>query len=219
MIALDPATDNKLWAFPTHKLDRAKPPYGDGLINRGLATGAIPRRARPPTCSLMEATLDPRLVAVDAATGAACPGFGANGEVSLRDVARYTPGRVPHDLADRLSDSVVVVGSAIDDNSARQHALRRGRGFDAKTGKALVVVGTAAKPKNANPGTWNTGAANAWSVLSADPARHTVLVPTGSASPDYWGGLRPGDNRWANSVVALDVKTGKLKWGFQLTRP
>ena len=42
-----------------------------------------------------------------------------------------------------------------------------------------------------------------------------MLIPTGSAS-DYWGGLRPGDNRWANSVVALDVRTGKLRWGFQL---
>src|SRR5258708_6205552 len=58
--------------------------------------------------------------------------------------------------------------------------------------------------------------ARAWPPLSADPKRHLVYVPTGSASRDYWGGLRPGDNRWANSVVALDARSGKLSWGFQL---
>jgi quinoprotein glucose dehydrogenase len=52
--------------------------------------------------------------------------------------------------------------------------------------------------------------------MSADPKRHLIFVPTGSASPDYYGGLRSGDNRWANSVVALDVRAGKFVWGFQL---
>src|SRR4029077_18685778 len=61
-----------------------------------------------------------------------------------------------------------------------------------------------------------TGAANAWSVIVTDPARHLVFVPTGSASPDYWGGTRKGDNRWANSVVALQAATGLLVWGFQV---
>ncbi len=61
-----------------------------------------------------------------------------------------------------------------------------------------------------------TGAANAWSVIVTDPARHLVFVPTGSASPDYYGGERKGDDKWANSVVALQAKTGKLVWGFQL---
>jgi quinoprotein glucose dehydrogenase len=59
-------------------------------------------------------------------------------------------------------------------------------------------------------------AANAWAPLSVDATRHLVFVPTGSASPDFFGGERPGDNRWANSLVALDGNTGKLKWGYQL---
>jgi quinoprotein glucose dehydrogenase len=65
-------------------------------------------------------------------------------------------------------------------------------------------------------GHWLSGAANAWSIMSADPQAHLIYVPTGSASTDYYGGLRPGDNRWANSVVALDSRAGKLVWGYQL---
>ena len=60
------------------------------------------------------------------------------------------------------------------------------------------------------------GAANAWSVMATDAERHLVFVPTGSASPDYFGGVRPGDNKWADSIVALRSQTGQLVWGFQL---
>jgi quinoprotein glucose dehydrogenase len=64
-------------------------------------------------------------------------------------------------------------------------------------------------------GVKNSGAANAWSILSADPERGLVFVPTSSPSPDYFGGERPGDDRWANSVVALRAATGEVAWAFQ----
>ncbi|MDE3179395.1 MAG: PQQ-binding-like beta-propeller repeat protein, partial [Acidobacteriota bacterium] len=63
---------------------------------------------------------------------------------------------------------------------------------------------------------WFTGAANAWAPIMVDPKRDLVFIPTGSASPDYWGGFRKGDGKWADSVVALHAKTGRLAWGFQL---
>ena len=66
------------------------------------------------------------------------------------------------------------------------------------------------------PRAHSTGAANAWSVIAADPARDLVFVPTGSASPDYFGGERLGDNRYANSVVALRASTGRVVWHFQV---
>jgi quinoprotein glucose dehydrogenase len=63
-----------------------------------------------------------------------------------------------------------------------------------------------------------TGAANAWSIIVADPARDLVFVPTSSPAPDYYGVLRPGDNRYANSVVALRASTGRVVWHFQTVR-
>jgi len=212
VIALDPATGKQLWAYDP-KLDRNEP-YGDGLINRGLAAWRDPKaaasgkKAGPCALRLYEATLDARLVSVDAATGLPCPGFGENGEVSLRDVARYTPGQYHMTSPPVVVDGVVVVGSAIDDNSRAAMPDGAVRGYDARTGKRLWTWAPLQKPKGLTDKQWNTGAGNAWSILSADPKRHLVYVPTGSASPDYWGGLRPGDNRWANSVVALDARTG-----------
>ena len=220
VIAIDPASGQQLWAYDP-KLDRAQP-YGDGLINRGLAAWRDPkittRAAGKAACALRlyEATLDARLVSVDAATGLPCAGFGAAGEVSLRDVARYRPGQYHMTSPPIVVDGVVVVGSAIDDNARADMPSGAVRGFDARSGRRLWTWEPMIKPAGVADAAWKTGAGNAWSVLSADPARHLVYVPTGSASPDYWGGLRPGDNRWANSVVALDARTGKLKWGFQL---
>ncbi|WP_372784071.1 pyrroloquinoline quinone-dependent dehydrogenase [Phenylobacterium sp.] len=215
MIALDPATGKELWAYDP-KLDRAQP-YGDGLINRGLAAWRDPKAGKGPCAlRLYEATLDARLVSVDAASGQPCAGFGEGGEVSLRDVARYTPGQYHMTSPPIVVDGVVVVGSAIDDNARADMPDGSVRGFDARSGKLIWSWAPLSKPKDVADKAWNTGAGNAWSVLSADPKRHLVYVPTGSASPDYWGGLRPGDNRWANSVVALDARTGRLSWGFQL---
>jgi quinoprotein glucose dehydrogenase len=116
--------------------------------------------------------------------------------------------------------NIVVVGSAINDNSRVDMPSGVVRAFDARTG--LVRWSWEPLPPNEpssekNGGkAWRTGAGNAWSTIVADPERGLVFVPTGSASPDYYAGLRLGDNKWANSVVALRAKTGELAWGFQL---
>jgi quinoprotein glucose dehydrogenase len=214
VVALDPATGRQLWTHDP-KVDRSWP-YGDGLISRGLA--AWRRSDGEASCSLtlFEATIDARLIALDAATGARCQTFGENGEVSLRDVRNYHQGWYHMTSPPTVVGDVVVVGSAIDDNSRVDMADGVVRGFDARTGRQLWAWQPLEKPAGVADAAWKTGAANAWSIMTADPARGLVYVPTGSASPDYYGGLRPGDNRWANSVVALDARTGKLAWGFQL---
>lgn len=211
VIALDPGNGKLLWSYDP-KIDR-KQPYGDGLINRGVAAWRNPG-AKDCRLTLFEATLDARLIAVDGATGAPCSAFGNHGAMSLRDVTGFNVGWYHMTSPPLVLDGVVVVGSAINDNNRADMPGGVVRGYDARTGKLLWTWEPLQRPADAR--TWLTGAANAWSIMSADPKRHLVFVPTGSASPDYYGGLRPGDDRWANSVVALDARTGELAWGFQL---
>jgi quinoprotein glucose dehydrogenase len=220
IIALDPATGAQRWAFDPQTTLTAG--YGDGLINRGVATWLDPERGAGQPCGrrLYEATLDARLVSIDAATGQACADFGTHGEVSLSGIARYSLGRYHMTSPPAVIDNLVVVGSSIDDNSRVDMPAGAVRAFDARTG-ALRWAWDPLPPNEAEPAAdparrWRTGAANAWSILAVDPERHLVFVPTGSASPDYFGGLRPGDDKWANSVVALRAATGEVAWGFQL---
>jgi quinoprotein glucose dehydrogenase len=108
---------------------------------------------------------------------------------------------------------LVITGSSIGDNMAVDMPRGVVRAYDARTG---VLLWTWDPIPWADKQLVRTGAANAWSTMAADPSRDLVLVPTGSASPDYYGGARPGDNRWANSVVALRASTGAFVWGFQV---
>ena len=215
VIALDPVTGRQLWAYDP-KIDKTRP-YGDGLINRGLASW---REARSVghACALRlyETTIDARLIALDASNGEPCADFGIHGEVDLRDVARYVPGWYHMTSPPVVLDGVVVVGSSIDDNARVDMPDGVVRGYDARSGKLLWKWEPLERPAGVAESAWKTGAGNAWSVIIADPRRHLVYVPTGSASPDYYGGLRPGDDRWSDSVVALNPNTGKLVWGFQL---
>jgi len=116
----------------------------------------------------------------------------------------------------------VVVGSSIGDNSRPDPASGEIRAFDARSG-ALEWTWDPIPQDPRDPAfrEWGgalghrSGGANAWSVLIGDPQRGLIFVPTGSAAPDYYGALRPGDNRYANSIVALRAATGKVVWSFQ----
>ncbi|HEY3855071.1 MAG TPA: pyrroloquinoline quinone-dependent dehydrogenase [Verrucomicrobiae bacterium] len=217
IIALDPETGAQRWAFdPKTELTWN---YGDGLINRGVAIWPAPGATKSAGSihrRVFEATLDARLVAVDAATGAPCSDFGVDGQVSLRNVARYIPGQYHMTSPPTIIDDLVVVGSSIDDNSRVDMPSGVVRAFDVRSGKlrwSWEPIPPNAKPPAKN---WRTGAGNAWTIMAVDLERHLIFVPTGSASPDYYGGLRPGDNKWANSIVALRAETGEVAWGFQL---
>jgi len=225
VFAVDAETGKQRWVYDP-MIDLAGD-YGDGLINRGVATWLDPSRGKGKPCRrrIFEATLDARLIALDAATGEPCMDFGNRGQISLRDVARYRPGQYHMTSPPAVIDDIVVVGSSIDDNSRVDMPSGVVRGFDAGTGALRWKweplppnESSSATPNNGpkNEKPWRTGAGNAWAPMAVDLERDLVFVPTGSASPDYFGGLRPGDNKWANSVVALRAKTGEMVWGFQL---
>ena len=224
IIALDPISGKQKWAFDP-KIDLSWQ-SGDGLINRGVAMWEAKdineKLPATPPCRrrIFEATIDARLVAIDAAAGKPCTDFGSNGEVSLRDVQRFRPGAYHMTSPPAVVDDVVIVGSAIDDNWRSDMPSGVVRAFDVHTGKLLwswdpIPPNTSAE-NTSTSAKWKTGAANAWSIMTVDPERHLVFVPTGSASPDFFGGGRPGDDKWADSVVGLRAETGELAWGFQL---
>ncbi len=223
VIALDPATGKQKWAYDP-QIDR-NVPGGDGFVCRGVASWLDSERAAGETCGriIYIATLDARLIALDAATGRPCPEFGSNGQVRLGDnMGEHYRGEYHITSPPVVVRDVVVVGSAMDDNVRVDMPSGVVRAFNARTGALLWSWDPI--PRHAgDPGrdTWNgdsankTGAANAWSLMSGDSARDLVFVPTGSASVDHYGGERKGSDLFANSVVALRASTGKIAWYFQ----
>jgi quinoprotein glucose dehydrogenase len=225
VIALDPETGAERWTYdPEIHLDIE---FSEGLVSRGVSAWEDRAVRKPEACSrrIFLGTLDARLIALDAASGRPCAGFGIEGQV---DLTAGAPGRMRHGQYQitsppAVAGNVVVVGSAIGDNS--QVDVERGtiHAFDARSGALRwrfdPIPRTPAHPAwrewDVKGARW-TGAANAWSVISADAERDLVFVPTGSASPDFWGGIRPGSNRFANSVLALRASTGELVWHFQV---
>jgi len=213
VIALDPRTGAKLWEHDV-KLDRSRN-YSE-VTSRGVSAWRDPMSASGAACRLriFMGTLDARLVALDGETGTPCGGFGVNGQVDLtrgvdlRDLGQYQVTSAP-----AIAGDLVIVGSSIGDNRAVD--VERGivRAFDARSGALRWSWDPIPWASHTTP---RTGAGNAWSTLSVDAERGLVFVPTGSPSTDHYGGVRKGDNRWANSVVALRAATGELVWGFQV---
>ena len=222
IVALDPETGREKWAFDP-KIDRIAY-YGDYFTCRGLATWVDSGRQPGEACrrTIYEATQDGRLVAIDGATGQACPAFGVNGQVSLTaGIKTVVKGEYHFTSPPAVVGEVVIVGSAINDNDRVEMPPGVVRGYHARTG-ALVWTWDPVPRDPADPAraTWQngadrTGAGNVWGPISADPAHDLVFLPTTSPSPDFYGGERKGEDRYADSVVALRASTGKMMWSFQ----
>jgi quinoprotein glucose dehydrogenase len=215
VIALDPGSGAEKWSYDP-KVDRSHD-YSE-VSSRGVAYWEDGNAAEGTSCRLriFEGTIDARLIALDGRTGKLCAGFGSEGVVDLTRGVAYAPwfrGDYQVTSAPTVVRDLVIVGSSIGDNGAVDMPRGTVRAYDVRTGALKWTwdpIPWAEKQKV------RTGAANAWSTFAADPARDMVFIPTGSASPDYYGGSRPGDNRWANSVVALKASTGQFLWGFQV---
>jgi quinoprotein glucose dehydrogenase len=214
VIALNAVTGVKIWEFDP-KLEH---PYGfSEVTSRGVSAWRDSAAKTGKTCGLriFIGTLDARLIALDGNTGKPCAEFGTNGEVDLtNEVKLRDPGDYQVTSAPAIYKDLVITGSSEGDN--RAVTLERGivRAFDARTGKLRWTWDPIAPwAYQTSP---RTGAGNAWSTISVDASHDLAFIPTGSASPDYFGGYRKGDNKWANSVVALRASTGEFVWGFQV---
>lgn len=222
IIALDAETGRERWKFDP-KLDR-NGAYGNYFTSRGLASWVDPELHPGSTCSrtIYEATLDSRLIAVDATTGRTCPSFGDNGQVSLlAGIKIVVKGEYYFTSPPAVVNGTIIVGSAVNDNTRVDMPSGVVRGYDARTGKLLWAWDPIPRaPSDPARASWQngadtTGAANVWGPISADPAHDLVFLPTSSPSPDFFGGERKGDDHYADSLVALRASTGKLVWSFQ----
>ena len=219
VVALDPATGKERWSYDPELGDRR---LGNKYVCRGVSQWQDSRAPSGEVCAhrIFMATNDFRVVALDAGTGKPCEGFGTRGVVTI------DPGRPelwngefqitspPVIVRDR-----VIVGSSISDNQRIDAPLGIVRAFDARTGALAWVFDPIARAPDPGSTSWpdahNAGHANVWTVMSADHALGLVYLPTSSPSVDFWGGARPGDNLYANSVVALDAASGAVRWHFQ----
>ena len=220
VFALDAATGKARWHYDAHVDPKG---WYSELSSRGVSYWRDPQAAAGSPCAarLFVPTIDARLIALDAATGQPCADFGEHGQIRLATQLRDTH-KNNYELTSPpvVADGTVITGISIGDNGSAAEALGVVRAFDARSGAPRwhwdPIVRTDASHPNRTPyPKWN-GAANAWGVFSVDAQRHLVFIPTGSASPDLYGGERPGDDHWANSLVALDTRTGKRVWARQL---
>lgn len=228
LVALDPATGAERWSFdPQIQVTEAPKRLKCLGVTYWRDSGATAGQA----CAhrILAGTNDRRLLAVDAVSGEPCPGFGANGQVDVNPLFAATkpvpddPWGVQFSAPPVVVNGVLVIGHI--NNMKNQYASAPSgalRAFDARTGEFRWSFDPIPRSKEEpQSGDWTpesmatTGGANAWSLLSVDEKRDLVFVPTSSASPNWFGGTRPGDNRHANSVVALRGKTGEVVWSFQ----
>ena len=207
VIALDPRSGRERWVYDPQVPRTSERPYRC----RGVAYAEVPQVDAAVACRhrIYTVTVDRRLIALDARDGKPCKGFGNRGEVTLVEHDRYGLEKVSSSSPPVVANGVVVVGSSIIDFAFAEAPRGAIAAYDADTGAPRWTFDPLA-------GVAGTGAGNAWAPLAVDAGSDLVFVPTSAPSPDYYGGLRPGRNDHANSVVALRLSTGEVAWSFQL---
>ncbi|HUM66023.1 MAG TPA: PQQ-binding-like beta-propeller repeat protein, partial [Chitinophagaceae bacterium] len=207
VIAIDAVTGKEKWIYDPQV--NLKAGYSE-VTSRGVSKWIDPRLkpGKPGYMRLFAATIDGRLIALDAVTGKPVPDFGKKGTVDLKEGV----GRIQVTSPPAVINELVVVGSTMGDNTRIEFPAGVVRAYHARTGD-LVWSWDPIPRKPADPGfeTWKgnkiavTGGANAWAPISADPQSDMVYVPTSCPSTDYYGGERLGDNLYANSLVAIQA--------------
>ena len=221
VIAIDAGDGSERWRFdPGINLEQRP---ANQFVCRGVTHWHDPED--PVECAdrIFMGTNDARLIAIDARRGERCRDFGANGEVRIDPgLALLWPGEFQVTSPPVVVGDVVVVGSAISDNARVAAPAGSVRAFDVWSGAPMWDFDPVPRdPGSAAMRSWKTdsipveGHANAWAPMSVDQERGLLFLPTSSPSPDFFGGLRPGDNHYANSVVALDGQSGEVAWNFQ----
>lgn len=223
VVSLDPGTGEVLWAYDPRAYEFPRP-YG-GLSSRGIAYWRDPDDVHD--ARIIVATGGLQLIALDAETGRPARGFGVNGVVDLSQGLRKPIDRQHYNVNSppTVCRDTIVVGSAVNDNPyTREMPPGDVRGYDVRTGRLKWVFHTIPQAGEYGVETWEdrswtySGNTNVWSMMSCDEEIGYVYLPVGTATNDWYGGHRLGDNLFADSLVALDVETGERIWHFQGVR-
>jgi quinoprotein glucose dehydrogenase len=217
--AIDPATGQSTWIYDPESYKAGKP-HSIGFTVRGLAYWTDGTAER-----IVHSTNDAYLISIDAKTGTPDPAFGEAGKVDLTD--GFRDAKRSANFSGRralIAGDIIVVGNAIRDASpGKEEQSPPGyvKAYDVRTGALLWTFHTIPKKGEVGYETWlegsaeRVGNANSWGGMSWDPELDFVYIPTSAPGHDYWGGSRPGDNLFSDSLVCVEAKTGKRVWHFQ----
>jgi quinoprotein glucose dehydrogenase len=218
VIALDAETGHEVWRHRSHV-------NSDGVFGlscRGVTYYRVPNAKGFCAERIYTAAIDARLIALDAQTGAACPGFGTKGEVNLlAGMGPVEKGYYFVTSAPQLMRGKLVLGGWVIDGQETGEPSGVVRAFDAVTGDFAWAFDIGKPDVHGLPPqgqAFTRGTPNSWAPISADEALGLVYIPTGNATPDYYGAHRTAnDDRFASSVIALDANSGAVRWAFQTT--
>ncbi|WP_038712727.1 glucose/quinate/shikimate family membrane-bound PQQ-dependent dehydrogenase [Burkholderia sp. lig30] len=235
LFALDAATGTLKWKFdPGLKPD---PSFQHvtcrGVSYRDLSTDAPQTASTDAAASAANANTpracmrriylpvnDGHLYALDARTGQRCAEFGRNGDLDLQHAQPITtPGMYEPTSPPIVTDKVIIIAGAVEDNFSTREPSGVIRGFDVHTGKLLWAFDPGAKEPNTIPGPgehYTFSSPNSWAPAAYDANLDIVYLPMGVTTPDIWGGNRtPEQERYASGLLALHASTGKLAWFYQ----
>jgi quinoprotein glucose dehydrogenase len=216
--AIDPGTGTTRWVYDPESYKTGRP-TNVGFTNRGLAFWSDGTADR-----LMVATPDAYLLSIDTATGKPDPAFGVNGKAdAIQGIPKATRATNLSGRRPLVAGDVVVVGSTVSDGAANMDTNPPGyvNAFDARTGRLVWTFHTVPKKGERGYESWLEGSAdysgnaNVWGGMAYDAELGYVYLATSTATNDYYGGHRPGDNLFAESVVCVNAKTGAYVWHFQ----
>ncbi len=224
LAAIDAATGASRWVFDPAAYQRGRP-TNVGFVHRGAAHWTAREGGRTIERVFYGAG-DAMLHAIDARTGEPAGGFGTNGQLDLTLGLRRPVSRRAYAVSSppMVCNDVLIVGASISDGPSGPSAPPGDvRGFDPRTGALLWTFHSIPQDGEHGQDTWEgdswreTGNTNVWTSMSADQELGLVYLPFGTPTNDWYGGHRLGDNLFAESLVAVDCRTGERRWHFQIT--
>jgi quinoprotein glucose dehydrogenase len=222
VVALDPDTGAELWSYDPKSYVDGQPPNGTGYIHRGIA---VWRDAGDGGKMRIFLNTRYRLISLDAKTGKPVNSFGDNGVVDLSQGLVWQINKMHYTETSPavVYKDLVIVGNGVGDRLMYKNDPPGDvRAFDARTGKRVWTFHTVPQAGEFGNDTWGneswkfTGHTNVWTPFTLDERRGLVYLPVSTPSNDFYGGNRPGNGLFGETLVCLDANTGRRKWHFQI---